>query len=135
MTDVVMEDLTTKVSITKYDITGEHELAGAQLEIRDESGTVLESWTSTEEAHLIESKLIAGQTYVLHEVSAPDGYVVASDVTFTVNPDGTVTEVEMYDDVTKVQIRKTDEDGELLPGCTVTNQRQGRQRCGRVDFR
>lgn len=119
MTDVVMEDLTTKVSITKYDITGEHELAGAQLEIRDESGTVLESWTSTEEAHLIESKLIAGQTYVLHEVSAPDGYVVASDVTFTVNPDGTVTEVEMYDDVTKVQIRKTDEDGELLPGALL----------------
>ena len=35
--------------------------------------------------------LIAGTTYTLHEVTAPAGYELLSDVTFTVEKDGTVT--------------------------------------------
>ena len=35
--------------------------------------------------------LIAGITYTLHEVTAPAGYELLSDVTFTVEKDGTVT--------------------------------------------
>ena len=47
--------------------------------------------------HFIEGKLVAGKIYTLREITAPDGYEVANDVQFTVNEDGSVTEVLMYD--------------------------------------
>ena len=40
---------------------------------------------------------IAGRTYSLREITAPDGYEIANDIQFTVNEDGTVTSVVMYD--------------------------------------
>lgn len=58
------------------------ELAGAKLEIRDKDGKVIESWNTDGKPHTIDS-LPAGE-YVLHEVSAPDGYLLAEDVKFTV---------------------------------------------------
>lgn len=67
---------------------------------------------------MITAKLTAGQTYVLHETAAPNGYVVASDVPFVVNLDGTVTKVVMKDDTTKVEINKTTEDGNCPKGCS-----------------
>ena len=105
---IVMVDDTTKVQISKQDITTEEELPGATLRIIDEDGNVVEEWVSTDEAHFIEGKLTAGKKYTLHETAAPDGYVIANDVEFTVNSDGTVTEVVMKDDTTKVQISKRD---------------------------
>lgn len=119
VTDVVMTDIATKVEITKYDITGGKELSGAKLEVRDLSGNVLDSWTSTEKAHVISAKLIAGQTYILHETSAPNGYVVANDIEFTVNTDATVTKVEMKDDTTKVEVNKLTEDDKPLSGAKM----------------
>ena len=119
VTDVVMVDIATKVEITKTDITGEKELFGAKLEVRDLSGNVLDSWISTEKAHVITAKLSAGQTYVLHEESAPNGYVVANDVEFTVNTDATITKVEIKDDTTKVEFHKLTEDGKPLSGAKL----------------
>lgn len=43
-----MEDKPTYVEITKQDITGEKELPGAALEIRDKDGNLIESWVSVE---------------------------------------------------------------------------------------
>lgn len=114
-----MTDLTTKVSLTKYEITGEKEIPGAKLEVRDKNDNVLDSWTSTGKAHEIVGVLVAGQTYVLHESVPADGYVVANDVEFTVNPDGTVTVVAMYDDTTKVEINKVTEDDKPLSGAKM----------------
>ncbi|WP_461821918.1 SpaA isopeptide-forming pilin-related protein [Blautia stercoris] len=34
---------------------------------------------------------MAGETYTLAEVTAPSGYEVAADITFTVNKDGTIS--------------------------------------------
>ena len=117
--EVSLYNAKTKVSISKYDITGEKEIAGAQLEVRDMDGNVLDSWTSETKAHLIEGVLVAGQTYVLHEAIPADGYVVASDVEFTVTPDGNVTEVKMYDDTTKVEINKLTEEKKPLSGAVM----------------
>ena len=108
VTTVTMYDDTTKVEISKKSITGEDELPGASLQIIDKDGNVVDEWVSTEEAHYIEGVLIAGETYTLHEEIAPDGYVVANDVEFTVNETGAVTTVTMYDDTTKVHITKVD---------------------------
>ena len=97
---IVMVDDTTKVKISKRDITTDKELAGATLQIIDEDGNVVTEWVSTDEAHFIEGKLIAGKEYTLRETIAPDGYEIASEIKFTVNTDGSVTEVVMYDEHT-----------------------------------
>ena len=97
---IVMVDDTTKVKISKRDITTDKELPGATLQIIDEDGNVVEEWVSADEAHLVEGKLIAGKEYTLREIIAPDGYEIANEIKFTVNADGTVTEVIMYDELT-----------------------------------
>ena len=97
---IVMFDDTTKVKISKRDITTDKELPGATLQIIDENGNVVEEWVSTNEPHMIEGKLIAGKEYTLKEIIAPEGYEITNEIKFTVNADGTVTEVVMYDEHT-----------------------------------
>ena len=95
---IVMVDDTTKVEISKLDITNDEELVGATLQIIDEDGVVVEEWVSYEHPHFIEAQLIAGKTYTLKETIAPDGYTIANSIDFTVNKDGTVNTVVMYDE-------------------------------------
>ena len=97
---IVMVDDTTKARISKQDVTTGKELPGATLQIIDENGNVVEEWVSTNEPHMIEGKLIAGKEYTLKEIIAPEGYEIANEIKFTVNADGTVTEVVMYDEHT-----------------------------------
>ena len=97
---ITMVDDMTKVRISKRDITTGEELPGATLQIIDENGNVVEEWVSTNEPHMIEGKLIAGKEYTLKEIIAPEGYEVTNEIKFTVNADGTVTEVVMYDEHT-----------------------------------
>ena len=97
---IVMVDDTTKVRISKQDVTTGKELPGATLQIIDENGNVVEEWVSTNEPHMIEGKLIAGKEYTLKEIIAPEGYEITNEIKFTVNADGSVTEVVMYDEHT-----------------------------------
>ena len=97
---IVMVDDTTKVRISKRDITTGKELPGATLQIIDENGKIIDEWVSTNEPHMIEGKLIAGKEYTLKEIIAPEGYEIANEIKFTVNADGSVTEVVMYDELT-----------------------------------
>lgn len=87
----------TKVLISKQDITTGKELPGAKLQIIDADGRVVESWVSEEEPHLME-RLPAG-SYILHEESAPDGYLVAEDVKFVVKETGEIQKVVMKDEL------------------------------------
>ncbi|MBQ6168455.1 MAG: TonB-dependent receptor [Ruminococcus sp.] len=95
---VTMIDDATLVKISKQDMTTGTELAGATLQVIDKDGNIVEEWVSTNEPHYIEAKLIAGETYTLREITAPDGYNTAEDIEFTVNADGRVTEVTMKDE-------------------------------------
>ena len=106
---------TTRTEITKTDVTGDKELAGAKLTLTDkETGKEVTSWTSTEEAFVI-AGLVEGKTYVLTEVVAPDGYVLSSSsVEFTVKEDGTTTTATMKDKY--VDIVKNDLEGNVLYG-------------------
>ena len=90
-----MKDDVTKVLISKQDIAGK-ELSGAKLTILDEDGNVVESWTSTEEAHYIEMLPIG--TYTLREETAPEGYLIAKDVVFEVKDTAEVQKVVMVDE-------------------------------------
>lgn len=105
---VVMKDKLTHISVRKTDITGEQEVPGAILQILDGRGQVIEAWISDLGSHEIVGKLEAGKTYTLHEEYAPGGYGYASDITFTVSEDGTIDQVQMKDDVTKLEILKID---------------------------
>ena len=92
---IEMKDDVTKVEISKTDIAGK-ELPGAKLTILDENGEVVESWTSTEEPHYIEMLPIG--RYILHEESAPEGYLVAEDIEFEVKDTGEIQKVVMKDE-------------------------------------
>ena len=118
---IVMKDNTTKVSISKQDITGDKEIPGAKLQVKDETGKVIEEWTSTDKPHEINEKLVAGKTYTLHEEGAPDGYTYAEDVEFTVDEKGEVTTVVMKDAATEVSISKQDITGTTeVEGATLS---------------
>ena len=109
-----------QVMISKTDITGEREVPGAVIQILDEKNQVLEEWTSGEAEHWVEAVLEPGETYILHEEYAPDGYGYASDIRFTVSEDGIVEKVVMSDRMTHVRIRKTDITGqEEVPGAAL----------------
>ena len=113
-----MLDNVIKVEISKKDLTTMEELPSAELTITDKDGKKIERWVSTDKPHHIE-KLPAGD-YTLSEVKAPDGYAFAESVPFTVLPTGEVQQVEMRDDVIKVEISKVDiTTNKELPGAEL----------------
>lgn len=104
---ITMTDTLTALSISKTAINGTDELPGAVLTVyeaaedgsiaRDEAGNEIVaqtitgeslSWTSGTEMKKIEG--LKKGTYILREITAPDGYEVAEEITFTLMPDGTV---------------------------------------------
>ena len=112
-----MLDDVTKVEISKKDITDSSEVPGAKLIILDKDGKKVESWASTDKPHMVE-KLPVGE-YTLREEQAPDGYLIAEDVKFTVKDTGKVQKVKMKDahPYGKLVIKKTDSTSKAaLPG-------------------
>ena len=112
-----MLDDVTKVEISKKDIADSSEVPGAKLIILDKDGKKVESWTSTDKPHMVE-KLPVGE-YTLREEQAPDGYLIAEDVKFTVKDTGKIQKVKMKDahPYGKLVIKKTDSTSKAaLPG-------------------
>ena len=146
VSSVVMKDEPIIINISKED-AGANELAGAVITVTgkdskgnavdftnvdvkggakdiSKNGTTLE-FTSGDTAAVIE-KIPAG-TYTMHEDTAPLGYTVATDITFTVNEDGTVTvdgvtsdTVTMTDKPVSVKLSKKTAGGEELAGAVIT---------------
>ena len=114
---VSMMDLKTETYITKTDITGSNEIEGATLTVAeaDNLSTPIDEWVSQKEPHIIKG-LLYGKEYVLTEKIPAAGYVTANSITFSLNDDGSVTEVTMKDEVTKVEIIKVDSKNQPLAG-------------------
>ncbi len=97
--EVVVED--TDVTISKTDITGEKELTGAELTIKDSDGKVVEKWTSDGTEKTVTLK---DGTYTLEETGSEfedNGVtykVTTSTVTFTVS-DGKVVSHDVKEGV------------------------------------
>ena len=130
---IVMEDALKEefdIEISKVDLNGQ-ELPGAQIQILGEDGDVFSSWISINEPKKL--RLTEG-TYVFHEVAAPNGYEVVTDITFKVTEDGTV-EVTKVDGVVEavgnklvvtdqpktqsIVISKVNLNGKELPGAQI----------------
>ena len=108
------------VDITKEDVGGK-EVKGAKMTVTDSTGKTVDSWTSDGTAHKV-TGLEEGKTYTIHEVTAPDGYVTATDITFTVSgadKDGkkenqSFTVIDKRVTMLKVDMCGTDVDGAQL---------------------
>lgn len=84
-----------------------------------EAGEALETWICDGKTHVIEGKLIAGHTYLLKELEAPDGYTVQKPMIFTVSDTGrginaardganaleTETADGLFDSITSLQVQ------------------------------
>ena len=115
---VTMKD--KQVKISKRDITTGKEIDGAKLTVLDEKGNKIDTWTSKKGKDHYITGLKVGEIYILREETAPDGYVKAEDIKFTVKNDFKVQTVVMKDDYTKVEISKQDiTNGKELPGATL----------------
>ncbi|MFW6677634.1 SpaA isopeptide-forming pilin-related protein [Lacrimispora sp. AGF001] len=116
---VVMIDNPTHVILSKKAITGHEELPGNYMSVVDNQNKVIDEWISGEQPHEIIRKLIAGETYHLIENKPVDGYAYGKEVTFTVSRDGSVDQVVMRNEATRVRIRKVDSSGQNLKGATL----------------
>lgn len=139
-TDKPIEVVLAKTSSTNEQLA----LTGAVFELyRGASaaeGVLVEQVSTGTDGKIALENLVGGETYTLHEVTAPSGYELLSDVTFTVGTDGTVTfvnETEGYsvvndnegvatitakDKPIEVQLIKTDEAGTPLAGAVFSIQ-------------
>lgn len=81
----------SEVRISKTDVTKQNEIPGAHLVLKDESGKVIDEWTSTTTSHYV--KLDTG-VYTLIETIAPNGYILnRSTITFKVDKDNNIYEL------------------------------------------
>lgn len=102
-----MKDDWTKVTVLKYSMATKKLLAGSTLQVIDpDTKEVVYEWTTDGTATRFEGFLKAGKTYILKETKAPTGHTAAAEVTFTVSDDGKEDTVTMYDNYTRVSIKK-----------------------------
>lgn len=118
---VEMKDDYTKVEISKVDPDGNF-VEGTVLQVIPvlEDGTLdegasFETFITNDGSHLIER--IPVGTYVLRELTAPDGYVKANDIMFEVKDTPEVQEVEMINK--QVIMSKVDVAGEEVEGASM----------------
>lgn len=110
--------LDKQVSVTKTDITGTQEVPAATLTVKDEDGNTVDTWVSGDKEHYV-SGLEEGKTYTLIEETAPEGYVRAEEITFTVTNEKVDQEVNMFD--AQVKVSKTDAlTGDAVKGAEFT---------------
>ncbi len=131
--EITAENRPVTVEFSKRDTEG-NELKGAKLQIVDEKGNVIDEWVSDGTNHIV--KNLESGKYVLTETAAPDGYEIATDISFEVLEDGTVkvgnTEtaavskdgnplIVMVDEAEEKQITpQTGDNRSRLPGILLT---------------
>ena len=114
----------TVVEITKSDITTGEELDGAYLQVLDQDGNIIDSWESSKDEPHVIKRLTVGETYTLREEFAPYGYLVANDITFTIEDTAEIQKVEMKDEVPVAELI-LNKKGEFLDEVSLVDQIKG----------
>ena len=114
----------TVVKITKSDITTGEELDGAYLQVLDQNGNIIDSWESSKDEPHVIKRLTVGETYILREQFAPYGYLVANDITFTIEDTAEIQKVEMKDEVPVAELI-LNKKGEFLNEVSLVDQIKG----------
>ena len=110
-TDVDLEDIAnsqTVVHFSKVDAETGEELPGAVLELYAPDGSLLDTWETTDIPHVIPG-LPVGEGYILREVTAPEGFEVAENVTFNVEDTTEIQTITMEDEHTPEEPEEPDE--------------------------
>ena len=76
-----------EVTFSKEDVAG-NELPGATMSISVKNGEEVSRWVSTSEKNVV---TLAPGNYTLTELTAPDGYLKAQSIDFTLDAEGKVT--------------------------------------------
>ncbi len=88
------------VKISKTDITGDKEIPGATLVVKDSKGNVVSTWISTNEAKYI---VLEPGEYSLTETIAPKGYILSkTSIYFKLDDAGSVYEKNTNGEYVKV---------------------------------
>lgn len=110
------------VSFAKQTSLDKTPLAGAKLQILDSSNNVVAEWKSETSDFKLQvaattdkdAKKIAPGNYTFHEVYAPAGYLTASDISFKINNDGTITSTGVLANDNKTLIMRDAPCGKLI---------------------
>lgn len=116
-TDVDLEDIAnaqTVAHFSKVDKETGEELPGAVLELYAPDGSLLDTWETSDIPYVIPG-LPVGEGYVLREITAPDGYEVAGDVTFNVEDATEIQTITMEDEKTPDQPEEPDKPTPDIP--------------------
>lgn len=98
----------TVVHFSKVDADTAEELPGAVLELYAPDGSLLETWETSDIPYVITGLPVA-EGYVLKEISAPEGYELAEDITFAVEETSEIQFVGMVDEPSPEEPEKPDE--------------------------
>ena len=116
----------TTIEFFKVDENG-NALSGAKMSIMELGSTsAVDSWTTDSSSHIVTAKLAVGKKYEYWESAAPDGYIKADPIYFTIQADGSVTDLDgnpitlqMVDHATQVEISKYNDSEEPLSGAKM----------------
>ena len=128
---LMMRDQELELKIRKQDSFGQV-LNGAVLTVSEYDpatdtvvGEIIEFTSGGGAAQSVPSKdLVVGKSYVLHEVSAPDGYHKAADIVFTIQPDGSLQRADNVPVYNNTIVMEDDEAG-LSIGKISLNTKEG----------
>lgn len=84
------------VEITKTDLVTGDEIEGAELQVVDENGNIIDEWVSEKEPHKV-TGLEENKKYELIEKTAPYGYETTEKIEFVVTTDKETQKIEMKD--------------------------------------
>lgn len=109
------------INVNKIDQFGNF-VKGANLQLINSNNDVVAEWTSGEETYVYTNKKDGRgndgyfsqeeRTFRLHEVSSPDGYSIAQDITFTIDENTKTTNINMVDATgTGIYVEKVDDNG------------------------
>lgn len=125
---LLIEDAKPSVSFLITDSASGEALEGAQLQLLDDEGNVIEEWTSTKEAYVLKN-LRTDVTYTVHENTAPDGFAVAPETKLCIDSNNNVTftgkktteGILLIEDArTSIKIAKVDKtSGEKVEGAKI----------------
>ena len=94
-------------AVSKKDVYG-NELKGAKMQLIDGDNDIIDEWTSEDKPHII--NCLPSGNYILKEIAAPNGFIIATDINITINDDGSVEQ-------NGINCTAKTEDG--IPVCTM----------------
>ncbi|NLZ99452.1 MAG: hypothetical protein GX924_00225 [Clostridiaceae bacterium] len=106
--NVQNEKIKVSLPVIKKDALTEEPLSGAHLQvIHEATGDLIDEWTSDNAPYLLRD-LTVGETYILREIKAPEGYVLSDEIRFNVEGVKKEQNVSMYNDRIRANILKQD---------------------------